>query len=160
MAPQFLKNSLQKNNGDGTFSEIGQLAGVSNTDWSWSALFADYDNDGLKDLFVTNGYKRDNTDIQFIVYSMDQSIKITKGGDAVSVNEYITHMPGIHQPNYIYHNSGNDQFDNKVKEWGFDHSTYSYDAAYADLDNDGDVDLSQTIRMNSPACIGITAINF
>jgi hypothetical protein len=141
MFPQFLKNSLQKNNGDGTFSEIGQLAGVSNTDWSWSALFADYDNDGLKDLFVTNGYKRDNTDIQFIIYSMDQSIKITKGGDAVSVNEYISHMPGIHQPNYIFSNAGNDQFQNKIKDWGFDHETYSHGAAYADLDNDGDVDL-------------------
>jgi enediyne biosynthesis protein E4 len=141
MFPQFLKNSLQKNNGDGTFSEIGQLAGVSNTDWSWSPLFADFDNDGLKDLFITNGYKRDNTDIQFVVYSMDQSMKIEKGGDAVSVNEYISHMPGIHMPNYIYSNAGGDTFQNKIKEWGFDHSTYSHGGAYADLDNDGDVDL-------------------
>ena len=63
---------LQKNNGDGTFSEIGQLAGVSNTDWSWAALFGDYDNDGYKDLFVTNGYVKDYTDMDFMKYSMDR----------------------------------------------------------------------------------------
>ena len=72
---QYMKNSLQKNNGDGTYSEIGQLAGISNTDWSWSPLFADYDNDGLKDLFVANGYQRDNTDMQFMGYAMNQSMK-------------------------------------------------------------------------------------
>jgi enediyne biosynthesis protein E4 len=141
MFHQYMKNCLQKNNGDGTFSEIGQLAGISNTDWSWSPLLADYDNDGLKDLFVTNGYKRDNTDIEFIVYSMNQSIRIQKGGDAVNVNEYISHMPGIYIPNYIYKNAGNDKFDNKTKEWGFDHKDFSHGAAYADLDNDGDLDL-------------------
>jgi hypothetical protein len=141
MFPQYMKNSLQKNNGDGTFSEIGQLAGVSNTDWSWSPLLADYDNDGLKDLFITNGYKRDNTDIEFVIYSMNQSIRIQKGGDAVNVAEYISHMPGIHLPNYIYKNAGNDKFENKIKDWGFDHNTFSHGAAYADLDNDGDLDL-------------------
>ena len=66
MPRQYMKNCLQKNNGDGSFSEIGQLAGISNTDWSWAPLFADFDNDGLKDLFVSNGYKRNNTDMEFI----------------------------------------------------------------------------------------------
>lgn len=141
MFHQYMKNSLQKNNGDGTFSEIAQLAGVSNTDWSWSPLLADYDNDGLKDLFITNGYKRDNTDIEFIIYSMNESIRIQKGGDAVNAAEYISHMPGIHIPNYIYKNVGNDKFENKIKEWGFDHNTFSHGAVYADLDNDGDLDL-------------------
>lgn len=141
MFHQYMKNCLQKNNGDGTFSEVGQLAGISNTDWSWSPLLADFDNDGLRDLFITNGYKRDNTDIEFVVYSMNQSIRIQKGGDAVNVAEYISHMPGIHLPNYIYKNTGNDKFENKVQDWGFNHNTFSHGAAYADLDNDGDLDL-------------------
>ena len=107
---QYMKNTLQKNNGDGTFSEIGNLAGISSTDWSWSPLFADYDNDGLKDLFVTNGYKRDNTDMQFMAYAMDQSIQTPKDGKQVSVSEYISHMPGISLPNYIFKNEGFDHF--------------------------------------------------
>jgi hypothetical protein len=141
MFHQYMKNSLQKNNGDGTFSEIGQLAGVSNTDWSWSPLIADLDNDGLKDIFITNGYKRDNTDIEFIIYSMNQSIRLQKGGDALNVSDYISHMQGINLPNYIFKNNGNDTFENKVNEWGLDHNTYSHGSAYADLDSDGDLDL-------------------
>ncbi len=70
---QYSRNMLQKNNGDGTFSEIAQLAGVSNTDWCWSALFADFDNDGNKDLFITNGYVRDYTDMDFLKYSADKA---------------------------------------------------------------------------------------
>jgi len=138
---QYMKNSLQKNNGDGTFSEIGQLAGISNTDWSWSPLLADFDNDGCKDLFVTNGYKHDNTSMEFIVYSMDQSQHIQSGGKAPGIQEYISHMPGISLPNYIFRNEGNDHFENKVHDWGFDHNSFSHGAAYADLDNDGDLDL-------------------
>jgi enediyne biosynthesis protein E4 len=137
---QYMKNSLQKNNGDGTFSEIGQQAGISNTDWSWSPLFADLDNDGLKDLFVTNGYKRDNTDIQFIKYSYDQSLRMQNGGPAVSVEEYISHMPGINVSNYAFKNEG-DSFVNKAEAWGLAKNSFSNSAAYADLDNDGDLDL-------------------
>lgn len=138
---QYMRNVLQKNNGDGTFSEIGQLAGVSNTDWSWSPLLADYDNDGRKDLFVTNGYKHDNTNMEFMVYAADQSQHIQQGGKAPSIREYISHMPGISLPNYIFRNTGNDHFENKIKEWGLDQSTFSHGAAYADLDHDGDLDL-------------------
>jgi len=141
MFPQYMKNTLQKNNGDGTFSEIGQLAGISNTDWSWSSLIADYDNDGLKDLFITNGYKRDNTDMQFMGYAMNESMRLQQGGKAANVQEYISHMPGIHHSNYVFKNEGNDQFSNKVKEWGLDQLTFSQGGAYADLDNDGDLDL-------------------
>ena len=141
MFPQYMKNTLQKNNGDGTFSEIGQLAGIANTDWSWSPLLADFDNDGYKDLFITNGYKRDNTNMQFMGYAMNESLRLQKGEQAVSVAEYISQMPGIYLPNYIFKNDGNDHFTNKVKEWGFNHSTFSHGGAYADLDNDGDLDL-------------------
>ncbi len=138
---QYMENTLQKNNGDGSFSEIGQLAGISNTDWSWSPLFADLDNDGLKDLFVTNGYKRDNTNMQFMAYAMDQSLQSQKGDKKTNTQEYIAHMPGISIPNYVFKNEGHDHFENKIKEWGFDHNTFSHGAAYADLDNDGDLDI-------------------
>lgn len=138
---QYMKNCLQKNNGDGTFSEIGQLAGLSNTDWSWSPLLCDFDNDGRKDLFITNGYKRDNTDIQFVKYSMDQSMKMQQGGAAVSAAEYIAHMPAIKTGSYIFKNKGQDQFENKVQDWGLEQPTISNGAVYADLDNDGDMDL-------------------
>ena len=141
MPYQYMKNCLQKNNGDGTFSEIGQLAGVSNTDWSWSPLLCDFDNDGRKDLFVSNGYKRDNTDIQFIKYSMDQSMKMQQGGSAVSAAEYISHMPSVKTGSYIYQNAGGDKFINKIKDWGLQEKTLSHGAVYADLDNDGDMDL-------------------
>src|SRR6202034_4363327 len=90
---QYMKNSLQKNNGDGTFSEIGQLAGISNTDWSWSPLFEDFDNDGMKDLFVTNGYKRDNTNLEFIKYSMNEALRLQQpGAQEVNVNDYVSNM--------------------------------------------------------------------
>ena len=138
---QFSRNMLQKNNGDGTFSEIGQLAGISNTDWSWSALFSDLDNDGNKDLFVTNGYVKDYTDMDFLKFTMDQTIKSRQEGKETTVKDYIEKMPTIRMPNYAFHNKGNDRFENKNKEWGLDQSGISAGAAYADLDNDGDMDL-------------------
>ena len=151
MPYQYMKNSLQKNNGDGTFSEIGQLAGISNTDWSWSAFFADFDNDGLKDLFVSNGYKRDNTNMQFLAYSMNEANQIQQG-KPLDVNDYISHMPAILEPNYIYRNVGNDSFQNKITDWGFEEKTLSNGAIYADLDNDGDLDII-TNDVDNPAGI-------
>ena len=141
MPLQYMKNVLQKNNGDGTFSEIGQLAGVANTDWSWAPLFADFDNDGWKDLFISNGYKRNNTDMEFLKYSMAQVLKYKNGEEEVNVADYISHMPAIKLPNYIYQNQGNDHFEQKMKDWGLDEPTVSQGAVYADLDNDGDLDL-------------------
>jgi hypothetical protein len=138
---QFSRNMLQKNNGDGTFSEIGQLSGVSNTDWSWAALFSDYDNDGNKDLFVTNGYVKDYTDMDFLKYTMDQTIRARQGGKEVAVKDFIEKMPTIEMPNYIFQNIGDDRFTNKSTEWGLDKKGISAGAAYADLDNDGDMDL-------------------
>lgn len=138
---QFSRNMLQKNNGDGTFSEIGQLAGISNTDWSWAALFSDLDNDGNKDLFITNGYVKDYTDMDFLKYTMDQTIKAKQEGKETVVKDFIEKMPTIVMPNYAFRNSGNDRFENKNSEWGLDQKGISAGAAYADLDNDGDMDL-------------------
>ena len=90
---QYSRNMLQKNNGDGTFSEVGQLAGVSNTDWSWAALFGDYDNDGNKDLFVTNGYVKDYTEMDFIKYSMDRLVRSMNKETVDPIPEYIRKMP-------------------------------------------------------------------
>lgn len=148
---QFMRNMLQLNNGNGTFSEIGQLAGISNTDWSWAALLADYNNDGWKDLFVTNGYYRDYTNLDFINY-MDNYVA-AKGrlvrGDVLDI---IQQMPSSHVVNYMFSNEGGYTFLNQTKSWGMDQSSNSNGAAYADLDNDGDLDLVVN-NINKPAFI-------
>jgi len=138
---QYSRNMLQKNNGDGTFSEVGQLAGVSNTDWSWAALFGDYDNDGNKDLFVTNGYVKDHTDMDFLRYSMDRLLRAMNKEAFDPIPAYISKMPTLRIANYIFQNNGNETFTKKTKEWGLDQAGVSAGAAYADLDNDGDLDL-------------------
>jgi len=138
---QYSRNMLQKNNGDGTFSEVGQLSGVSNTDWSWAALFADYDNDGSKDLFVTNGYVKDYTDMDFIKYSINRVIRARNKDTFDAVPEYIKKMPTLQIPNYIFQNNGNETFTKKTTEWGLTKPGVSAGAAYVDLDNDGDLDL-------------------
>lgn len=138
---QYSRNMLQKNNGDGTFSEIGQMAGVFATDWSWAALFADFDNDGLKDLFVSNGYVRDYTDMDFVMYSVNNILKERQGEELNPLTDYIAKMPPNPIPNYIYQNNGDEAFTRRSKEWGLSEPTLSTGAAYADLDNDGDLDL-------------------
>jgi len=138
---QYSRNMLQQNNGDGTFSEVGQLAGISNTDWSWSALFSDCDNDGNKDLFITNGYVKDYTEMDFLKYSVDRAVKTRQSEGVEPVSEYIRKMPSIEIPNYIFQNDGNGHFMKKTNEWGLGQKGVSAGAAYADLDNDGDPDL-------------------
>lgn len=138
---QYSRNMLQKNNGDGTFSEVAQLAGVSNTDWSWAALFGDYDNDGNKDLFVSNGYVKDYTDMDFLKYSVDRVVRNMNHAPVDAIPEYISKMPTNRIANYIFQNNGNETFTKKTAEWGLDQPGVSAGAAYADLDNDGDLDL-------------------
>ncbi len=138
---QYMRNMLQLNNGDGTFSEIGQLAGVSNTDWSWSPLFADFDNDGFKDLFITNGYFRDYTNKDFLRYWGDYKIKMAMNRQPVNLFDLVKAMPVSNYPDYIFRNNHDLTFSNEQKKWGIDQAKNSNGAVYADLDNDGDLDL-------------------
>jgi hypothetical protein len=138
---QYSRNMLQRNNGDGTFSEVGQLAGISNTDWSWCPLFADYDGDGNKDLFVTNGYVKDYTDMDFLKYQADQATRGMQSVATGSVSDYISKMPALQIPNYVFKNDGHGNFIKSTKEWGLNQPGVSAGAAYVDLDNDGDLDM-------------------
>lgn len=154
---QYMRNMLQLNNanpdanGAITFSEIGQLAGISNTDWSWAALLADYDNDGWKDLYITNGYHRDYTNRDFLNYMDDFTKKkgrLTKN----DVLELIKNMPSSDVVNYMFANDGGITFTNKTASWGMAQVANSNGAAYADLDNDGDLDLVVN-NINKPAFV-------
>ncbi|TKK64551.1 RNA-binding protein [Ilyomonas limi] len=149
---QYMRNMLQLNNGNGTFSEIGQLAGISNTDWSWSPLFADYDNDGWKDLFVTNGYLRDYTNMDFLMYMGNQLQSSSNGIRREQLLEMVQHMPSSDVKNYLFKNEQNLSFSNMNNNWGIDSFSNSNGAAYADLDNDGDLDLVVN-NINKPAFI-------
>ena len=149
---QIMRNMLQLNNGDGSFSEIGQLAGISNTDWSWAPLFADYDNDGWKDLFITNGYLRDYTNRDFVSYYADQRIKTQRGQTADALMDIIAQMESTKTPNYMFRNEGDLTFSDQSKAWGFSKPMMSNGAIRADLDNDGDLDLVLN-NNNEPATI-------
>ena len=138
---QNMRNMLHLNNGDGTFSEIGQLAGVSSTDWSWSPLFADYDNDGLKDLFVTNGYFRDYTNRDFLKFKGDYYFEKVKAKEKADTFHLVSTMTSTPLHNYIYKNNGDLTFTDKSSVWGFKDLNFSNGAAYSDFDNDGDLDL-------------------
>lgn len=149
---QLMRNMLQLNNGNGTFSEIGQLAGISNTDWSWAALFADFNNDGQKDLFVTNGYGRDMINRDFVKFYANERLKFSQGKTEDRMFSMLQGIPSTPTHNYIYENNGNLTFKNRSFDWGFEEENYSHGAVYADLDNDGDLDLVVN-RMNQPAGI-------
>ncbi|HEX7906303.1 MAG TPA: VCBS repeat-containing protein [Chitinophagaceae bacterium] len=138
---QFMRNMLHVNNGNGTFSEIGQLAGISNTDWSWAPLFADFDNDGYKDLYVTNGYLRDYTNKDFLKYWGDYLVKQVVNRDSINYMDIIKMMPVTLLPNYAFRNNGDLTFKDVSEKWGLNQAVLSNGAAYADLDNDGDLDI-------------------
>jgi hypothetical protein len=148
---QILRNMLHLHNGlmKGEllpFSETGQFMGIYQTEWSWSPLFADYDNDGDKDLIVANGYPKDMTDKDWTRY------KVEVYGALASADHVISMAPALKVPNMAFENEGNLKFNNKTREWlGFAPS-YSYGAAYVDLDNDGDLDYI-TNNLNDQAFI-------
>ncbi|WPP53267.1 VCBS repeat-containing protein [Catalinimonas niigatensis] len=143
---QNMRNMLHLNNGSASegqasFSEIGQLAGISNTDWSWSSFFADFDNDGWKDLFITNGYYRDYTNRDFLKYKGDYFFQKAVNNEKADTFQLVSSMTSTPVHNYIFKNEGRLNFTDKSKAWGFDAKTFSNGAAYGDLDNDGDLDL-------------------
>jgi len=148
---QYMRNMLHINNGNNTFSEIGQLAGISNTDWSWSPLFADFDNDGWKDLFVTNGYLRDYTNMDFIKY-MNEFTQSKGRLQRQDVLDIVQQMPASNVVNYLFKNNTGLTFSNVGNQWGINIPSNSNGAAYADLDNDGDLDLVVN-NINQPAFI-------
>ncbi|SOE19548.1 Repeat domain-containing protein [Spirosomataceae bacterium TFI 002] len=148
---QYMRNMFHLNNGNGTFSEIGQQMGISNTDWSWSALMADYDNDGWKDLFVSNGYFRDYTNLDFIKY-MNSFVQSRGRLVREDVLEIIKNMPASDVQNYIYKNEKGQGFQNQSINWGIARPSNSNGATYTDLDNDGDLDLVVN-NINQPAFI-------
>ncbi len=143
---QVNRNTLQLNNGIDSngvplFSEIGQFAGVSNTDWSWAPLFADFDNDGWKDLFISNGILRDMTNLDFVKYTSGYSSDYIKPSDSKAEWRLVQQMPSFKFHNYLFRNNHDLGFTDVTKDWGLTKNSFSNGCAYADLDNDGDLDL-------------------
>lgn len=136
---QFMRNTLQENLQNSltadapTFSEVAHAAQISATDWSWTPLVADFDNDGLKDLIVTNGFPKDITDRDFIDYSVDV-------GNYASDSHLLPKIPSVKIKNYAFRNHGELNFEDVTTEWGIDEPSFSNGAAFGDLDNDGDLD--------------------
>ena len=149
---QYMRNMLHLNAGDGTFQEIGQLSGISNTDWSWAALFTDLDLDGWKDLLITNGYLRDYNNQDFLKY-MDNYVQ-TKGGQLrrEDLLTMVKSMTSSNLKNYTFRNRQDLTFENVSDSWGLPQHANSNGAAYADLDNDGDMDLILN-NLNAPAMV-------
>ena len=139
---QFIQNTLQLNNGNQTFSEIANFSGVAKTDWSWAGLLLDMDNDGNRDIFITNGINHDLTDLDFVDFFANEIMqKMALTGKKQTIDSIINKMPIKPQPNYAYKNNGDLTFKNANKEWGFETPSFSNGVAYGDLDNDGDLDL-------------------
>ena len=155
---QYMFNMLQLNNGNNSFSDIAQLAGVANTDWSWATLFGDYDNDGYKDLYVTNGLVKDIKNKDYTIERskrLDSLANVARSrGEKPQINsmELVKLAPSKKISNYLFKNNGDLTFAEKMKEWGTETPTFSHGAAYVDLDNDGDLDMVVN-NMNDPAFI-------
>jgi hypothetical protein len=141
---QYVRNMIQLNMGHSmgqqdsikhpVFADIGFYCGIAETDWSWTPLVADFDNDGNKDILFTNGFPKDVTDHDFIVFKSNASRLISK-------KEMLDEIPAVRIHNYVYKNNGNLTFTNKTNEWGLEEASFSNGGAYADLDNDGDLDV-------------------
>lgn len=151
---QFPRNVLQKKTGDGNYVEVGRMAGVAASEWSWGALLFDMDNDGLRDIFIANGIYKDLLDRDYLAYTASeenvrQKIKDNKNN---AITELINLMPQSPVTNYAYRNNGNLHFTNMANEWGMNDPLFSCGSAYGDLDNDGDLDLAIN-NINAPAVI-------
>nr|MBI1229931.1 hypothetical protein [Cytophagales bacterium] len=131
---QYVRNMLHLNNGHGLpFSEIGHFAGISQTDWSWSPLLVDLDNDGYRDLLISNGYPRDVTDKDFTNFRVEM-------GTIATTKMLLDSIPIVQIPNYVYRNNGDLTFADKGDEWGLGIPSFSNGAVVVDLDMDGDLD--------------------
>ncbi len=150
---QYSRNCIQLNVGGGRYySDIALYSGVEATDWSWSPLAADFDNDGIKDLFITNGIVKRPNDLDYVKFTTDplvfRSLQLGKSADKTAIER----MPSGKVPNYLYQGQADMKFIDKSADWGFQQPTLSNGAAYADLDNDGDLDLVIN-NINSPAML-------
>ncbi len=156
--PQYSRNMLQLNVGDNEngvpiFSEIGYMAGIEATDWSWSGLLTDLDNDGLRDFYIANGIYRRPNDLDYIKFISSSDIqKSLQEGINPENLELVQRMPQLKIPNAVFKNSGNFAFTDASKAWGLGDESYSNGTAYSDLDNDGDLDLIVN-NVNQPAFI-------
>jgi hypothetical protein len=155
---QYMFNSLQMNNGNGTFSEVAQMAGAATTDWSWSALLSDLDNDGYKDLLVTNGLLKDMSNNDFRInmkkYIAQKNAEAKQAGKNPGINplELLAQAPSQRITNFVFRNNSDLTFQDRSDVWGFNFAGWTQGAAYADFDNDGDLDVV-TNNMNDPASL-------
>ncbi len=151
--PQFAHNTLQLNRGEGRFSEIAYLSGVDATDWSWAPLFADLDNDGYKDLFVTNGIYRRPNDMDYITYVSNEAVQASLANGINDSNlSLLKKMPQVPIANFAFHNNGDLTFTNMAGEWGLAQPGFSNGSVYVDLNNSGALDLVMN-NINAPASI-------
>jgi enediyne biosynthesis protein E4 len=140
--PQFMRNTVQMNTGLNSFSEVGRMLNLHQTDWSWSVLAADFNNDAHKDIYVTNGYLKNITDRDFALYTYhNRQGRVREGNERLAINKALEELPGAKLSNVLFMQQDGFQFLDKSKKEGVAYPSFSNGAAYADLDNDGDYDL-------------------
>lgn len=154
---QYVRNTLQLNRGNDPsgqlhFSEVSQLAGVHATDWSWAPLLADFDNDGDRDLFITNGFVKDMTDLDYVNFRASKSYFGTKEAKVEREKRLMEALTEVKIPNFLYQNQGNLTFTDVTRTAGINTPSFSNGAIYADLDADGDLDIV-TNEINAPALV-------
>lgn len=146
---QFMRNTLQLNNGNSTYSEIANIAGMPKTDWSWAPCLADFDNDGWRDVYITNGIVMDFNDNDLALKGKTNAAK-NDGSWKVEITEHLKDIKSQRLENYAYRNKGDLQFEKVTEEWGLNHDANSGSVAMADFDLDGDIDMLVS-NINEPA---------